>query len=161
VLKVLFLVIMITFCAGSGLACTMTETSVTGDSMQGLLWDKQKITVFGLDCGEPNRLDHLLFSNEETPNAVVKQIWGFPGDTLRIGENGHVFINEVRARTPYGKPYKLIGFARKKMKKLQGELVGGYLVLGHPGSLDSARVGLIPAALVLGFVKKDTPHIAF
>lgn len=139
--------------------CTTIDTTVSGDSMQGILFNHQKITVYLPACGTAQRYDHLLFTNEETKNAVIKQLWGLPGDTIRIAENGRLFINEVAVITPYKKPYILLGYARTKMKRLEGKPLDGYLVLGRPGSLDSARIGLLHEDQILGFVKRDEPYV--
>jgi len=126
--------------------------------MQGLLWNKQKITVHSFGCGKPERYDHILFTHTETPNAVVKQMWGMPGDTMRVEDDGTFYINETQVMTPFSKPYVLIGAYKTRFKKLEG-ILGGYMLLGHPGSLDSARVGLIPKENFLGYVKKAQPYM--
>ena len=140
--------------------CETIETTIAGDSMQGLLWDRQKITVYRPSCGEVQLYDYLLFTHKETPNAVVKQLWGRPGDILEVLPTGHFTVNGVKALTPFKKAYKLMGAYRTKFKKIQGP-IEGYLVLGHPGSLDSVRVGLIPQKHILGFVKRAEPHKAY
>jgi len=138
--------------------CATIETTVTGNSMQGILWNGQKITVYTLGCGEPQRYDHLLFTSEETPNAVVKQIWGMPGDMLRVDDGGKLYIDDVMAKTPFGRPYVLIGFSKKRLKKLEGKPLEGFILLGHPGGLDSARVGQVMSKSVLGYVKCNQPY---
>ena len=125
--------------------------------MQGILWDGQKITVHLPACGAPQLYDHLLFTSKQTVSAVVKQLWGQPGDVLEVLPTGHFTINGVKALTPFKRAYKLLGAYRTRFKKLQGPLTG-YLVLGHPGSLDSARIGLLQEKDILGFVKRDKPH---
>ncbi|MBL4837105.1 MAG: hypothetical protein JKY34_05960 [Kordiimonadaceae bacterium] len=140
-------------------ACETIETTITGKSMQGLLWNRQKITVYRPSCGEAQLYDYLLFTHKETPNAVVKQLWGRPGDILAVLPTGHFTVNGVKALTPFKKPYKLMGAYRTKFKKIQGP-IEGYLVLGHPGSLDSARVGIIPEKDILGYVKRAEPYKA-
>ncbi len=140
--------------------CETTQSSITGNSMQGLLWNKQEITIRHLDCEGFERFDHLVFSHSETPNAVIKQLWGVPGDTLTIAEDGSFYINDTKALTPFKRTYKLLGAYKTRFQKLAKEgPLKGYLVLGHPGSLDSARVGLIPKENLLGWVDKDEPII--
>ncbi|PCI64639.1 MAG: signal peptidase I [Kordiimonadales bacterium] len=139
--------------------CSTIDTSIKGDSMQGTLNNGQKITVYLPACGKPARYDHLLFTNEETGSAVVKQIWGMPGDTVEVLKKNRLFINGVLALTPLKKRYVLLGFAKKRMKRLEGKPLEGYLVLGHPGSLDSARVGVIAEKNMLGYVKRDQPYV--
>lgn len=143
---------------GNADGCTVTDTTITGSSMQGILWDGQKISVQSMECGTVERYDHVLFTHEETPNAVVKQLWGMPGDILRVEDSGFFYINDVKVLTPFKRPYRLLGAYKTRFKKLEGELTG-YMLLGHPGSLDSARVGLIPRENFLGFVPKDDPSL--
>jgi len=139
--------------------CKMIETTVSGSSMQGILWDGQKITVYTAGCGVPARYDHMLFTHTETPNAVVKQIWGMPGDMVQVSPKGRLYINDVEAKTPFGKPYVLIGFSKKRLKKLEGKPLEGFILLGHPGSLDSSRVGLVLEENILGYVKREKPYV--
>lgn len=145
--------------------CETIETTISGNSMQGILFDGQKITVYTPPCGAFERYDHLLFTHAETPNAVVKQLWGLPGDAIEVRRNGTFTVNGVIALTPFKRPYVLNGSAKRRIKKLQGKPLDGYLVLGHPGvemgptgSLDSARIGLLTAEQIIGFVKQDEPY---
>ncbi len=138
--------------------CTVIDTTITGDSLDGLLWDGQKISVHTPGCGRPSRYDFMLFTHPSRPNAIIKQIWGMPGDTLRIAQNGQVLINDVAAKTPFGKPYRVLRFAKKRLEKLSKKPLEGYLLLGHPGSEDSARFGLITDDVILGYVKRDKPY---
>lgn len=139
--------------------CDTIETTISGNSMQGILFNGQKITVYTPPCGAFELYDHLLFTHEETPNAVVKQLWGKPGDILKVNKNGSFTVNGVKALTPFKKPYILLGAYKTRFKKLEGPLEG-YLLLGHPGSLDSARMGLIPEENIIGFVKREEPYKA-
>jgi len=139
--------------------CEIIETTITGDSMQGILFDGQHITVHTTACGGFQRYDHVLFTHDETSNAVVKQLWGMPGDIVEVKKNGSFTINGVKVLTPFKKTYVLLGAYKTRMKKLAGRPLEGYMLLGHPGSLDSVRVGLIPEENIIGFVKRDEPHI--
>lgn len=143
-----------------GETCETIETTISGNSMQGILFDGQKITVHTPACGAFELYDHLLFTHEETPNAVVKQLWGKPGDTIKVNRTGSFTVNGVKAMTPFGKPYVLLGAYKTRFKKLEGKPLEGYLLLGHPGSLDSARMGLIPEENIIGFVKREEPYSA-
>lgn len=139
--------------------CKTIETTITGDSMQGMLFHGQKITVYTTACGTFNRYDYLLFTNEQTENAVVKQLWGMPGDTIKVSKNGSFTINGVQALNPFKRPYILMGPYKTRLSKLQEHPLDGYLLLGHPGSLDSGRVGLIDKSEIIGFVKRGEPHV--
>lgn len=127
--------------------------------MQGILNHGRKITVYLPACGKPARYDHLLFTSTESDGAVVKQIWGLPGDTIEVLKKNGLFINGVEALTPFKKRYVLVGFSKTRMKRLQGKPLEGYLVLGHPGSLDSTRMGVVMEKDVLGYVKQDEPYV--
>lgn len=137
--------------------CLVTETTVKGDSLEGLLWPDQAIKIHSLGCGFPERYDYVVFRSTEAELPVIKQLWGQPGDTLTVLDNGRFEINGIEARTPFNKPYRLLGSARTRLLKLVGQL-DGYLVLGHPGSVDSARVGLLSKIEILGYVLKNPPE---
>ena len=133
--------------------CITVDTSIDGASLEGHLWPSQEITVYGLGCGMPERYDYVVFHVTDGAPQVIKQLWGLPGDTLQVTEKNRFLINGVEAKTPFGKPYILLGSARTRFKKLEGTLKG-FLVLGHPGSVDSTRLGLIPKRDILGYVPK-------
>lgn len=135
--------------------CVISETSVEGNSLQGLLWQDQVIKIYSLGCGTPVRYDYVVFRSDEAKLPVIKQLWGQPGDVLTVLDNGRFQINGVEAITPFKKPYRLLGAAKTRFKKLEGE-INGYLVLGHPGSVDSARVGLLSTTDIVGYVRLDT-----
>ena len=143
----------------AGEPCEIIQTTITGNSMQGILWDGQKITVYTPSCGKPERYDHMLFTHASRPNAIVKQIWGMPGDMLRVGKVGHFYINDIEVKTPFGKPYILDRFQRKQLRKLEGKSIEGFFLIGHPGSEDSVRLGLIPTKIIMGYVKRDQPYV--
>ncbi|UTW58275.1 signal peptidase I [Kordiimonas sp. SCSIO 12603] len=142
----------------SDTSCEITTSSVTGNSMQGILWDKQAISIRSMGCEGFKRYDHLVFTHEETPNAIIKQLWGFPGDTVTVHKDGSFSVNGEKAVTPFKRTYKLLGAYKTRLKKMETEgPLKGYLVLGHPGSLDSARVGLISEGQILGWVSNTEP----
>ena len=137
--------------------CRITETTVKGNSLQGLLWPDQVIKIHSIGCGFPERYDYIVFRSDQSELPVIKQLWGQPGDILTVLDNGRFEINGTEVRTPFNKPYRLLGAARTRLKKLVGE-IDGYLVVGHPGSVDSARVGLLSKADIAGYVLKDPPQ---
>jgi len=151
----LILTALLMMIAPSDKDCVISETSVEGTSLQGLLWQDQMIKVHSLGCGIPSRYDYIVFRSDEAKLPVIKQLWGKPGDVMRVLDNWRFEINGLEATTPFKKPYRLLGAARARFKKLEGE-INGYLVLGHPGSVDSARVGLLSASDILGYVPQDT-----
>lgn len=131
--------------------CVRIHTTVSGDSLQGQLWAGQEIEVLGLGCGVPKRYDYIVFRVEGDDRPIIKQLWGMPGDVVEVAENGRFTINGVQAKTPFSRPYVLLGSSRTRIGKLEKPLTG-YLVLGHPGSIDSSKIGLIAEANILGFV---------
>jgi len=131
--------------------CLITETTVQGNSLQGLLWPGQEIKIHSLGCGFPKRYDYIVFRSDEAELPVIKQLWGQPGDILTLLDNGRFEVNGVEAMTPFKKPYRLLGSAKTRLKKVAGE-IDGYLVLGHPGSVDSGRIGLLSKADIMGYV---------
>ncbi len=131
--------------------CLITETTVEGNSLQGLLWPGQEIKIHSLGCGFPKRYDYIVFRSDEAKLPVIKQLWGQPGDILTLLDNGRFEINGIEAVTPFKKPYRLLGSAKTRLKKVAGK-IDGYLVLGHPGSVDSGRVGLLSQADIIGYV---------
>lgn len=152
-MKTLLAAMMLVQAAPEG-ECVKIETSVSGSSMEGLLWKGQPLEVLGLGCGTPARYDYIVFRHKDRDGPIIKQLWGLPGDILAVGERGRFTINGVEAVTPFGRPYNLLGAARTRFKKLEGPLKG-YLLLGHPGSDDSARLGLIDQHNFLGYVPQD------
>jgi signal peptidase I len=134
--------------------CIKVQTTVAGSSMKGLLWQGQEIEVLGLGCGWPSRYDYVVFREKGSTTPVIKQLWGLPGDKLEVSSNGKFTVNGVQAKTPYGRAYLLAHGAKKRMLALSGVL-DGYLVLGHPGSIDSTKIGLIQEKAILGYVLPD------
>ncbi|NVJ99180.1 MAG: hypothetical protein HWE25_13580 [Alphaproteobacteria bacterium] len=134
--------------------CNPIEKEINGTSLEGQLMPGQKVTVLPTACGLPQRMDFVVFVSDESENLVIKQIWGMPGDILTVGGRGQVLVNGEQTLTPFDKPYILNRFFKKKLKAFEGELEG-YLALGHPGSLDSGRVGPIPLEDILGVVKRE------
>lgn len=131
--------------------CVRVSTTVSGDSLQGQLWEGQDIEVFGFGCGVPEKYDYIVFRVHGNERPVIKQLWGLPGDIVAVSPKGQLLINGEEAKTPFGRPYNLLGSARTRMNKLTGPL-DGYLVLGHPGSIDSTKVGPLSKNDLLGYV---------
>lgn len=135
--------------------CVRVDTTVSGTSLQGQLWEGQDIEVLGFGCGIPERYDYIVFRVDGNTQPIIKQLWGLPGDTVEVSSRGRLHINGEEAKTPFGRPYGLLGSARTRMKKLT-EPLSGYLVLGHPGSIDSTKIGLLTKRDLLGYVPADS-----
>ena len=131
--------------------CVIVNTTVSGSSMEGLLWRDQPLEVQGLGCGMPERYDFVVFRLKGENNPIIKQLWGQPGDTVQVLDNGRLKVNDREVKTPFGRPYVLLGAARTRMKKITSP-IEGFLLFGHPGSVDSAKVGLVAQEDILGFV---------
>jgi len=134
--------------------CAEVDKHVLGSSLMGLIKPGQEIRIYSPDCVKVGRYDYIVFQTKESNNLVIKQVWGLPGDTLAVGDDGSLTVNGVKVLTPYDRPYILMGYFRNKMKKHAGVLKG-YLAMGHPGSVDSGRLGPIPPADVVGVVTQD------
>ena len=134
--------------------CMRVNTTINGNSMEGRLWQDQEIEVLSLGCGTPHRYDYIVFRVNQDNDPIIKQLWGLPGDKVTVSSNGRFHVNDNEVKTPFGRPYILLGSARTRMQKLTQPL-DGYLVLGHPGSVDSAKIGLIGARDILGYVPAE------
>ncbi|WP_417450032.1 S26 family signal peptidase [Kordiimonas sp.] len=141
--------------AGEGnTACAPIEKEIIGKSLEGQLMPGQLVHVLPIACHDPRRMDFVIFTDAESENLVIKQLWGLPGDSFRVDDRGGLYVNGERALTSFDRPYTVNRFYKKKLKKFEGVLEG-YLVLGHPGSLDSGRIGPIGKDVMLGVVLSD------
>lgn len=134
--------------------CLPIEKEINGKSLEGQLFPGQKISVLPSSCRAPARMDFVIFTSSENENLVIKQIWGVPGDILSVGERGQVLVNGEQTLTPFDKPYILDRFHARRLRKFEGPLKG-YLALGHPGSLDSGRLGPIHHDDIIGVVDQE------
>ena len=129
--------------------CRPVTIEITGDSLQGVVFSGERLTVSSIGCGAP-ALDDLVVFRTKDGRFVVKQVWGRPGDTLRVADDGRMYVDGRLAETPFGRPYIVRRAAYRLMKGHEGRL-DGYLALGHPGSVDSAMLGPIARADIVGF----------
>ncbi|WP_020400937.1 S26 family signal peptidase [Kordiimonas gwangyangensis] len=134
--------------------CVPIEKEIVGKSLEGQLAPGQTVHALPIDCAEPRRMDFVIFTDDESQNLVIKQVWGLPGDVFHVDEKGFLFVNGEPALTSFDRPYMVNRFYKKKLMKFEGELQG-YLVLGHPGSLDSGRIGPIGKDVMVGVVRRD------
>ncbi|WP_262689902.1 S26 family signal peptidase [Kordiimonas aestuarii] len=131
--------------------CDPIEKEIVGKSLEGQLMPGQTVHVLPIACFEPRRMDFVIFTDDESQNLVIKQVWGMPGDSFHVDDRGGLYVNGEHALTSFDRPYMVNRFFKKKLKKYEGTL-DGYLVLGHPGSLDSGRIGPIDKDVMLGVV---------
>lgn len=134
--------------------CEPIEKEIVGKSLEGQLMPGQSVEVLPIHCAEPRRMDFVIFTDDESQNLVIKQVWGLPGDRFTVDDKGFLYVNGEHALTSFDRPYMVNRFYKKKLKKFEGEL-RGYLVLGHPGSLDSGRIGPIGKDVMVGIVMRD------
>ncbi len=77
------------------------RTTVNGDSMNPTLenGDNLWIDKLAYKIGEPERYDIVVFPEQDV--FYIKRIVGLPGETVRIDEDGNLFINEQLMEDPY------------------------------------------------------------
>lgn len=103
---------------------------VDGTSMEPTLHDGDNLWVDKLsyNIGEPKRFDVIVFNYDES-TTYIKRIIGLPGETVRIDQNGNIFINEMLLKEDYGKERILASnIGRASQTILLGE--DEYFVLG-------------------------------
>lgn len=116
------------------------------------------LQLFPTECETIEVGDIVVFKTSALPSAlVIKRIAAVGGQTLSLKKlsNGRVrvLVDGDSAFAVDGKPYELSDLAASVLKLYEGSLPANtLLVLGRPGTLDSARIGLIPLADVVGVV---------
>ena len=80
------------------------RSKVDGASMNPTLEDKDNLWVDKLSYtfGDPKRFDVVIFNYDEN-TTYVKRIIGLPGETVRIDQNGNIYINGKLLKENYGK----------------------------------------------------------
>ena len=80
------------------------RSKVDGSSMNPTLEDKDNLWVDKLSYtfGDPKRFDVVIFNYDED-TTYVKRIIGLPGETVRIDQNGNIYINGKLLKENYGK----------------------------------------------------------
>lgn len=128
------------------------RTVVIGSSMEPTLYDEDNLIVDKISYRfhEPERYDVIVFPYEDG-TYYIKRIIGMPGETVRIDENGSIYINEERISESYGKEViEDPGCAEDDIILGENE----YFVLGdnRNNSMDSRdeRVGLISGDEIIG-----------
>ena len=128
------------------------RTVVSGSSMEPTLYDGDNLIVDKISYrfNEPERFDIIVFPYEDG-TYYIKRIIGMPGETVRIDEEGSIFINGERLSESYGK--EVIdnpGCAGHEIILGEDE----YFVLGdnRNNSMDSRdeRVGLLHREELIG-----------
>lgn len=106
------------------------RSRVDGSSMEPTLSDKDSLWVDKLSYtfGKPKRFDVIIFDYDED-TTYVKRVIGLPGETVRIDQNGNIYINEKLLKEDYGMEQILpSNLGRASQPVVLGE--GEYFVLG-------------------------------
>lgn len=106
------------------------RSRVDGDSMNSTLQDEDNLWVDKLTYRfkAPERFDVIIFKYDEN-TTYVKRIIGLPGETVRIDENGNIYINGEILEENYGlETISIQNIGRAGQDVTLGE--GEYFVLG-------------------------------
>lgn len=130
------------------------RTTVSGSSMEPMIHDGDSLIVDKITYrfGDPERFDIIVFPFEyQQDTYYIKRIIGLPGESVRIDENGNIYINGEILEEHYGaEVIKDPGNAYNEI--ILGE--GQYFVLGdnRNNSSDSRNpaVGLIHRDRIVG-----------
>lgn len=129
---------------------TTARYVVEGPSMENTLFRGYRLIVSRLAYrfgAEPQRGDIIVFYSPQTDEILVKRVIGLPGETLRLGANGEVYINDQLLQEPYTSSISfLTGPGQWKIPDDQ------YFVMGdnRARSSDSRRWGLISREEIIG-----------
>ena len=128
------------------------RTVVNGVSMQPTLSDGDNLIVDKLSYRfhDPDRFDIIVFPQEDG-RYFIKRIIGLPGESVRIDEDGFIYINGEKLQESYGKEVmRDPGLAKDGIQLGADE----YFVLGdnRNDSMDSrmAEVGPIVGERIIG-----------
>lgn len=82
------------------------RTEVDGASMENTLYHGDNLIVDKISYrfSDPERFDIIVFPFQYEANTFyIKRIIGLPGETVRIDEQGNIYINDVLLDEAYGK----------------------------------------------------------
>ncbi len=130
------------------------RTQVSGSSMEYTLSDGDNLIVDKISYRfhDPQRFDIIVFPFKQEENTYyIKRVIGLPGETVQIGADGTIYINEEPLDESYGREVILNpGQAEKPITLGFGE----YFVLGdnRNASSDSRdpSVGVIKREDIIG-----------
>ncbi len=128
------------------------HTTVEGNSMKPGLASGDHLVVEKVSyfTGKPKRYDVIVFQYNETTN-YIKRVIGLPGETVRIDEEGKIYINDCAVFDEYGNGViEDAGIAKNNVNLGEDE----YFVLGdnRNASKDSrsSEVGMVKEDQILG-----------
>ncbi len=122
------------------------RTVVHGESMENTLYDGDNLIVdkWTYRRHDPKRFDIVVFPYKyEKDTFYIKRVIGMPGETVRIDEDGNIFINDELLEESYGREViKDAGMAGNTIYLGSDE----YFVLGdnRNNSSDSRDPGIGP-----------------
>ncbi len=130
------------------------RTVVDGSSMNDTLFDGDNLIVEKLSYRfrDPKRFDIIVFRPYEDSNEYyIKRIIALPGETIRIGEDGTIYVNGEVLEEDYGKEtIQRPGRAAQEITLGENE----YFVLGdnRNNSTDSRteQVGNVKRSSIVG-----------
>ena len=130
------------------------RTVVVGSSMESTLQDGDNLIVdkISYDFKDPERFDIIVFPfSYESGTYYIKRIIGLPGETVRIDDDGNIFINNELLEEHYGREVITDpGIAEDGI--VLGE--NQYFVLGdnrnHSSDSRTSAVGLIQKERIIG-----------
>ncbi len=107
------------------------RTEVSGDSMYDTLEDGDNLWIDKLSYRfkDPERYDIVVFPYQDSEVYYIKRIIALPGETIRIDEEGNIYINGEILEEEYGYETitpSMIGRADKEIKLGEDE----YFVMG-------------------------------
>ncbi len=129
------------------------RTEVVGNSMNPTLSDGDNLILYklGYNIHDPERYDIIVFPfRDGSGKNYIKRIIGLPGETIRIDEDGFIYINDELLDESYGKEIiKMAGSAAEGVTLGEDE----YFVLGdnRNDSEDSRfSVGKVKRSEIIG-----------
>jgi len=128
------------------------RTEVDGASMENTLYDGDNLIVDKISYrfSDPERFDIVVFPFQYEANTFyIKRIIGLPGETVRIDEQGNIYINEVLLDEAYGKEVirpENVGMASEPITLGEDE----YFVMG-----DNRNNSMDSRTNVVGNVSRD------
>lgn len=96
------------------------RTQVSGSSMETTLSDGDNLIVDKISYRfhEPERFDIIVFPFQYAQNTYyIKRIIGLPGETVRIDEEGNIYINDELLEESYGR--EVIAYAGRAAEEIQ------------------------------------------
>lgn len=107
------------------------RTEVSGDSMYSTLEDGDNLWInkMAYRFRDPQRFDIVVFPYKDSDVYYIKRVIGLPGETIRIDEDGIIYINDKPLEEDYG--YEVI--SPNMLGRAQDEILLGedeYFVMG-------------------------------